>query len=86
MHRSQANPFVTVAIPTGLGEMRNALIVRSADAVISIGEVGDAQRSGSGSAHRGPSGDAARWDLPEGPVVATTAREAVELAVALAQQ
>lgn len=40
MHRSQANPFVTVAIPTGLGEMRNALIVRSADAVISIGEVG----------------------------------------------
>ena len=26
------------------------------------------------------------WDLPEGPVVATTAREAVELAVALAQQ
>ena len=31
MHRSQANPFVTVAIPTGLGEMRNALIVRSAE-------------------------------------------------------
>jgi hypothetical protein len=26
------------------------------------------------------------WDLPDGPVVATTAREAVELAVALAQQ
>ena len=32
-----ANPFVTVGLPTGLGEMRNALIVRSADAVICVG-------------------------------------------------
>jgi uncharacterized protein (TIGR00725 family) len=35
--RSAANPWVDVAIPTGLGELRNALVVRSADAVISVG-------------------------------------------------
>jgi uncharacterized protein (TIGR00725 family) len=35
--RSEANPFVEVAVPTGLGEARNALVVRSADAVVAIG-------------------------------------------------
>ncbi len=35
--REAANPYVKVAIPTGLGEMRNALLVRSVDAVIAIG-------------------------------------------------
>lgn len=35
--RGTANEWVTVAIPTGLGELRNGVIVRSADAVIAIG-------------------------------------------------
>jgi uncharacterized protein (TIGR00725 family) len=35
--RSAANEFVDVAIPTGLGEARNALVVRAADAVIAVG-------------------------------------------------
>ena len=35
--RADANPFVAVALTTGLGEMRNALLVRCADAVIGIG-------------------------------------------------
>ncbi|GEK22928.1 TIGR00725 family protein [Cellulomonas xylanilytica] len=35
--RSAANPGVTVAIPTGLGELRNALLVRSSDVVVSVG-------------------------------------------------
>jgi uncharacterized protein (TIGR00725 family) len=34
--RSAANEFVDVAIATGLGEARNALVVRAADAVIAI--------------------------------------------------
>jgi uncharacterized protein (TIGR00725 family) len=39
--RSAANPHLTLSIPTGMGEMRNTLIVRSADAVIAIaGEFG----------------------------------------------
>ena len=35
--RSDANQWVSVAIPTGLGELRNGLIVRTADAMIAVG-------------------------------------------------
>jgi uncharacterized protein (TIGR00725 family) len=35
--RVAANAFVEVAIPTGLGEARNALVVRAADALIAVG-------------------------------------------------
>ena len=35
--RSAANAWVGLALPTGLGEVRNALIVRAADAVVAIG-------------------------------------------------
>jgi len=35
--REWANPFVDVAIPTGLGEARNTLVARCADAVIAVG-------------------------------------------------
>jgi uncharacterized protein (TIGR00725 family) len=35
--RSVANEWVQVAIPTGLGELRNGLVVRAADVVIAIG-------------------------------------------------
>lgn len=35
--RSAANRFVDAAIPTGLGEGRNVLVVRAADAVIAVG-------------------------------------------------
>lgn len=34
--RRQANPWVTVAVPTGLGELRNGLVVRAADAVVAV--------------------------------------------------
>jgi uncharacterized protein (TIGR00725 family) len=37
LDRASANPFLTVAIPTGLGELRNGLVVRSGNAVIAIG-------------------------------------------------
>jgi len=35
--RDAANGWVQVALPTGLGEARNALIVRAADVVVAIG-------------------------------------------------
>jgi uncharacterized protein (TIGR00725 family) len=35
--RSQANPYVDVPIVTGLGEARNAVVARTAQAVIAIG-------------------------------------------------
>jgi uncharacterized protein (TIGR00725 family) len=35
--REAANEWVSVALPTGLGELRNGLVVRAADAVIAVG-------------------------------------------------
>ena len=35
--RSAGNEWLTVAIPTGLGELRNGLVIRAADAVIAVG-------------------------------------------------
>jgi uncharacterized protein (TIGR00725 family) len=35
--RAAANAFVDVVIPSGLGEARNALVVRAADALIAVG-------------------------------------------------
>jgi hypothetical protein len=37
LDRAEANEWVTVAIPTGLGELRNGLVVRAADALIAVG-------------------------------------------------
>lgn len=39
--RLDANPYVTVAVATGMGEARNAIVVRTADVVIAVhGEFG----------------------------------------------
>jgi uncharacterized protein (TIGR00725 family) len=37
VNRADASPGHAVVLPTGMGEMRNALLVRSADAVLAIG-------------------------------------------------
>jgi uncharacterized protein (TIGR00725 family) len=37
LDRAEANEFVDIAVPTGLGEARNALVVRCADAVVAVG-------------------------------------------------
>lgn len=84
--RAAANPFVTIALPTGLGELRNGLIIRASDAVICIGgswgtlsEVALAVRAGV------PLVMLNGWDLPEpGPISVTTPQEAVATAVRLA--
>ena len=36
-HAEEANPWITVPIPTGLGEGRNLLVVQASDALIAIG-------------------------------------------------
>ena len=32
-----ANPYITLPLPTGMGEARNALVVRAAEAVVAVG-------------------------------------------------
>ena len=88
--RDDANPFVDIALPTGMGEMRNMLIVRAADAVIAVGgefgtlsEIAFALRVGR------PVVGISTWELVKGGrrsdaiVVASSATEAVDRALAL---
>jgi uncharacterized protein (TIGR00725 family) len=35
--RGEANPYVDIAVPTGLGQGRNLVIVHTADALIAVG-------------------------------------------------
>jgi uncharacterized protein (TIGR00725 family) len=37
LDRGAANPWIGVALPTGLGELRNGLIVRAAEGLIAVG-------------------------------------------------
>jgi uncharacterized protein (TIGR00725 family) len=37
LDRRAANQWVSVAVPTGLGELRNGLIIRAADAAVAVG-------------------------------------------------
>jgi uncharacterized protein (TIGR00725 family) len=76
--RSAANPYVDVAIATGLGEARNALVVRAADALIAVGggygtlsEVALALKAGKRVVGLGT------WDI-EGVVAADSPEAAVE--------
>lgn len=75
--RSAGNPHLTLAVATGLGEARNAVLTCAADAVIAIGggwgtlsEIGLARGRGR------PVVSLAGWEL-EGVPVAVSAEEAV---------
>jgi uncharacterized protein (TIGR00725 family) len=37
LDRADANEFLDVSLPTGLGELRNGLIARSADSLVAVG-------------------------------------------------
>jgi uncharacterized protein (TIGR00725 family) len=89
LDRADANGWVVVAIPTGLGEARNALVVRAADAVVAIGgawgtlsEIALALKAGT------PVIGLATWELMragepvEGVIRAQDAARAVEEALA----
>jgi uncharacterized protein (TIGR00725 family) len=83
--RRDGNAHLTVCIATGLGEMRNALVVRAADVVLAIGgaygtlsEIAFALRTGV------PVVGVGTWALDD-VVVAPGPDEAVELALALAE-
>lgn len=89
--RERANPFVDVAIATGIGEARNAMVAGGVDAVIAVGgeygtlsEIALALRAGK------PVVGLGTWELhrsgreDEGIVRADSPEEAVELALRLA--
>jgi hypothetical protein len=91
--RSAGNRYLSVSIPTGMGEMRNALIVRSADAVIAVaGEFGTLSEIAFALKMGVPVVGLDTWELSKpgrmvaDPIVrASTPQEAVDQALRLAR-
>ena len=86
----EGNPHLTIALPTGMGEARNVIVVKAGEAVIAIGgglgtlsEIAHALRLGKLVVAMG----SWRAVSPEGgdlPVIqATTAQQAVALALGI---
>jgi uncharacterized protein (TIGR00725 family) len=82
--RREANEWVAIALPTGLGDVRNALVVAAADAVVAVGgaygtltEIAYALNAGTGVVGYDT------WAI-EGVELADTPAAAVERALELA--
>jgi uncharacterized protein (TIGR00725 family) len=76
--RSAGNPYLSIVLPTGLGELRNGLVVGTADGVVAVGgswgtlsEVALAMKTGK------PVVAVGGWPLAAGPDIAADADEAV---------
>jgi uncharacterized protein (TIGR00725 family) len=89
--RLDANPYLTVAVATGMGEGRNSIVVRTADAVIAVhGEFGTLSEIALALKMGKPVVGLGTWELAKGgePVDAivrvTDPREAVATALRLA--
>ena len=89
----EANPYVTYAIPTGLGHARNLLVARSAHAVIAVGgKYGTLSEIAFAKIEGTPVIGLDTWDLrrtgqEEVPIQqAHDAKEAVALALAAARK
>jgi len=82
--RAAANPYVTVAVATGLGEGRNLLVVQTADVVVAIGQSPGTLSEIALAARQGkPVVLLASYpgDLVPGCATAGTPKEAVDLAL-----
>jgi uncharacterized protein (TIGR00725 family) len=91
--RAGASPHLTVSVPTGMGETRNALIARAADVVIAVaGEWGTLSEIALALKMGRPVVGLYTWELAkdgrpaEGIVRASTPEEAVARAMDLARR
>ena len=83
LDREAANGWVSVAIPTRLGEARNALVVRAADALVAVGgEYGTLSEIALGLKAGKPVVGIGTWDLSRDPDPIARAGDA-DAAVAL---
>jgi uncharacterized protein (TIGR00725 family) len=92
LDRADANPYVDVAVATGMGEARNTLVVRAADAIVAVaGEFGTLSEIAFALRVDKPVVGLWTWELARaGRAVDTVVRvhdpdEAAERAVALAR-
>lgn len=89
--RAGASPHLTVSVPTGMGETRNALVARAADVLIAVaGEWGTLSEIAMALKLGRPVVGLSTWELAkggrpiEGIVPASSPEEAVALALRLA--
>lgn len=88
-HPGEANDFVEVAVPTGLGELRNGVIVLASDALVAVGgEFGTLSEIALALKQRRPVVGLGTWHLqrPDGTaesslLTASSPEEAVALAL-----
>jgi uncharacterized protein (TIGR00725 family) len=77
--REEANSYVDIAIVTGMGQARNAVIVKSADAVVALpGEMGTLSEMALALKMKKPLISLGSWELP-GALEAKSPEEAMEL-------
>jgi uncharacterized protein (TIGR00725 family) len=90
LSRADANRYVDVAIPTGMGELRNGLVVRASDVLIAVaGEYGTLSEIAFALKTGVPVVGVSTWDLArrgssDAIVAVTSAEEAVNRALSLA--
>jgi hypothetical protein len=85
--RNEANPYVDIAIPTGLGIARNVIVVKAGEAVIAIdGEYGTLSEIAIALKEQIPVISLSEWILPKemhrNIIFASTPLEAVDKAIA----
>ena len=77
-NKNDANPFVDIVIPTGLGIARNVLVVKSADVVVALpGEAGTLSEIAYCLQFGIPVISLKSWDIP-GVIKVKTVEEAIE--------
>jgi uncharacterized protein (TIGR00725 family) len=93
IHRGEANPYVDIPIVTGMGEARNGIIARTAQAVVAIGgSYGTLSEIAFALAFGVPVVGLGTWEPrreghPPVPIIyATTPEEAASRALALARR
>lgn len=81
--KKDANPYVDIAIPTGMGLARNILVVKSADVVVALpGESGTLSEIAYCLQFGTPVISLNSWDIP-GVIKVKTVEQAVEKVKAL---
>lgn len=82
MDPAEANPAIEVAIPTGLGEMRNALVVRASAAIVAVGGAyGTLSEIALALKTKKPVVGLKTWDISDKIMKASDPAEAVALAL-----
>ncbi|MBM3247811.1 MAG: TIGR00725 family protein [Candidatus Omnitrophica bacterium] len=77
--KTDANPYIDIAIPTGLGLARNTLVVKAADLIVALpGEYGTLSEISFALIFKKPVINLSNWDI-SGTIKVNTIEEAVNL-------